>query len=122
MLITVGVGECNVHLFSLFSAKVEDIAHFSTLNLPQLILVDAKFFNGIIENFFIDGNVFLSVHIENIFTRFTYSLEFMTKLREGTTTSKSHICFVTYAESFEHPLVGFDNLVVVGIQVFGRSM
>ena len=85
------VREAKVHLLTLLSTKVKNVADFTAFTFFQLITLHTETTQVlVIKHFLIDGNIFASMQIDNVLTGITDSLKFVTELSKSPATGHRH--------------------------------
>ena len=94
------------------------MTNFSCFALIEFRLIETEVFkNFIVINFFVNGNSFFTVEIDNIFANFAERLEFVGILTKGTTTRKSTESIITDTETIENLLIAFGALLVKDVML-----
>src|SRR5690606_8661567 len=94
--LSICIGKGALHLLTFFYTKIKYISNFSTFNFFQFVTANSKIFEiFIIQNLFVNCYIFFSMEIDNIFSCFADSLEFVAEFGKCSTTCKGNIGIFT---------------------------
>ena len=112
-LFTFGISKYQLHFFGFLRTEIKDIANFGSFHLFQLTTINAELLNCLVQNFFINSDIFTAMKINIILTSIANRLKLMAKLRKSAARSKRHISFITNSRPRIIPLLArssFRNL------------
>ena len=108
-LFTFAISKYQLHFFGFLRSEIKDIANFGSFHFFQFTTIDAKLLNCLVQNFFINSDIFTAMQINIILTSIANRLKLMTKLRKSAARSKRHVRFVANPKSVITTLIRLND-------------